>query len=146
MILEVYKFNQARNGFKLDEKLEYAMLKEEVQEFFEAKTTAERLDAYIDTLYVYEGTNLKYAANFKELPEWLTTIEDAIGIMYKVLIKELGNAKLYEAIIKAKKIVCDANAIKGTKLDVNGKVAKDGFKINPTEQIAKMLEELKNES
>ena len=40
--------------------LEIAMIKEEIREFYEAETLAERIDAMIDVRYVYEGTQLKY--------------------------------------------------------------------------------------
>jgi len=140
MLIDVIEFNRKRNGFKLDVELELSMLKEEVQEFFDATTTAERLDAYIDTEYVYNGTKMKIAYNVAPVnPDLEKWIDDSLTLMYRVL-KEEGIGDL--TIANARKIVADINALKINKLDENGKVMKQEDLPNATEEIAKLLKEI----
>jgi len=145
MLKKVYDFNQARNEFKFDRALEIKMFKEEVGEFFkEAKTTADRVDAYVDSEYVIQGSEMKSICHGKENPNtelW----RRAEPIMRAILVSELAPLDINVIISKARIIVCDANEIKGKKLE-DGKVSKDGFNVNPTLQIAEMIAEEKKNS
>ncbi len=140
MFKEVYEFNKIRNGFEYNVELESKMLKEEITEFFEADSLAERVDAYIDTEYVYFGTEMKTIAAGVE-----NGFDDlylrAKNMMQNIIAEEVGYENLEVIITKARKIVCDANAIKGKKL-VDGKVSKENYNIDATSQISKMIDEV----
>ena len=143
MIIAVAEFNKKRNNLHINMELEVAMLHEEIREFWDAKTTAERLDALVDTKYVWDGTRIKASYHGvgieTSMYKW---IEDSTSLMYDYLQEELGD-NFHTCYRYATKIVCDANAIKGNKLDENGKVLKDddyNRKIDATAQIAEMLE------
>jgi hypothetical protein len=145
MIIEIFEFNRQRNGLEYNEQLEKDMLLEEVREFWEAETVAERVDAYIDTIYVYKGSQIKASYNGKVLPTELADwVEYTISLMENFLRETL---KKDTAIVlhKALDIVIKANQLKGNALDENGKVFKDEeYKkaIDATKQIEKMIEEV----
>jgi hypothetical protein len=137
MYKSVYDFNKKRNQFKYDSGLEVDMFKEEVKEFFDAESLAERVDAIVDCYYVKTGTQMKLAYNGlkQELP-----YNDPTGLMYNILLDEVKDEqKLNDIILKATDIVCNANDLKGNKLNKDGKVSKDGFTLNPTQQIKEMI-------
>ncbi len=145
---EVIAFNRARNRFELDEKLERAMLMEEVQEFFGAVTLPEKLKEFVDCVYVWDGTVAKYSFNGKVVPkdmsEWMI---NSLNFMSNTLQELLGD-DMKQAVLRAQKIVCDANALKGTDLTEQGKVAKSADfkdKVDDTKMIEKMLIGLSNE-
>ena len=141
----VMEFNKKRNGFKLDLGLEREMIKEEIQEFYDAETLAERIDAMIDVRYVYEGTQMKCNYNFIPMDENITKIVGQFHRLSTTLVaEELGDNSQYldKIMDKAWDIVCAINATKGTKLDENGKTIKTDDIENATEKIAEMLKEL----
>ncbi len=142
MYVEVLKFNKERNQLVWDMNNELKMLKEEIQEFWDAETVAERLDALVDTEYVWIGTQIKASYNTVAIPDGLASgIEGSISLMEEYLQEELGD-KIYECLGKAREIVCRANAHKGKELDKDGKVMKDGKVPNATKDIALMIEEV----
>lgn len=145
MIIAVTDFNKKRNNLDFDMRLELNMLKEEIREFWDATTVAERLDALVDTEYVWLGTKIKASYNVEDIPEELSrNIGLAFNLMREYLYEELGEL-FNECYSNAKTIVCNANAIKGSKLDNYGKVIKDdehNRKIDPTKQIALMIEDV----
>ena len=143
----VLTFNLRRNKLELDNRpgtksLEIAMLQEEIQEFYEAKDLAERIDAMIDVRYVYEGTQLKYNYNFIPMNEEITKV---VGQFHRlsttIVAQELGDDSQYldKIMDKAWDIVCRINALKVGELDVNGKVIKQEGLPNATEAIADLL-------
>ena len=141
MIQAVFDFNKSRNNLDLDMTLEANMLREEIQEFWDAKTVAERLDALIDTEYVWEGTQIKSSYNTITIPTELTTgVESSISLMKKFLRDELGGnyGKCYEEAVL---IVCRANSLKSYKQDETGKVIKGDIE-DATKSIALMIEEV----
>jgi len=141
----VYKFNQKRNGFVLDETLEYNMLNEELDEFYAATSLAERIDAFMDVTYVYDGTIMKFNKNRLVVPEDITKVFTQFRTIAKeIIIDELGDlAQHFDKIMdKAWNIVCECNADKLSELDENGKVMKQDNLRNATEEIAEMLEQL----
>lgn len=139
MLKEVYEFNKIRNDFKYDERLERQMYQEEVLEFFDAKTTAERLDALVDCSYVRMGTMCKLGRNGKSVNE-LPYSKDVESLMVSILVEEIGQ-ELFDRVIRlAEDIVCDCNAKKLLELDSNGK-AKKGDIPNATELIDEMLKD-----
>jgi len=142
MQLAVYNFNKPRNGFKWDAANEQKMLQEEIKEFADATTVAERLDALIDTMYVWEGTKMKALFNSEVLSETFRNgVESAIQMMYEIVKQELNASYdvFPEIIRRATKIVCDANALKPYKLDEKGKVKKGADTPNATKQIEEMI-------
>ena len=153
----VLEFNMRRNKLELDTRpnvngsnedtspLEVAMLKEEIQEFYEAETLAERIDAMIDVRYVYEGTQLKYNYNFKPMDEEITKIVGQFHRLSSTIIaQELGDDAQYldKIMDKAWDIVCEINEMKVAELDANGKVIKQKDLPNATEMIAEILDSL----
>jgi hypothetical protein len=141
-MLDVYKFNQTRNEFVLNEDLEWAMLKEEVAEFYEAESLAERIDAMVDVRYVFEGTQMKYNKAGKEFPEDMNRwIGQFHRLSTTIVAEELGdNSQFMEKILnKAWKIVCEINATKPTDKDDMGKVVKFAQTRNATKEIAEMI-------
>ena len=142
---DVLEFNMRRNKLGLDnrpEGLEFQMIKEEIQEFYEAKTLAERIDAMIDVRYVYEGTQLKYNYNMAPMCEKLTKVVGQFHRLSSTIVaQELGDDSQYldKIMDKAWDIVCEINAMKAAELDVNGKVIKQDDLPNATEKIAALL-------
>jgi len=141
----VLEFNLKRNALDLDAQLEYDMIEEEVQEFYNAKTLAERIDAMIDVRYVYEGTQLKYNYNMLPMDPNLTKV---VGEFHRysstIVSQELGDDSQYldKIMSKAWDIVCDINAMKVAELDANGKVVKQVDLPDATEAIAKLLQSM----
>ena len=142
MYIEVIEFNKQRNKLELDFKNELLMLREEIREFWEAHTVAERVDALVDTEYVWIGTRAKCSYNTYSIPSDIKEgIEASIDLMTEYLFEELGDNMLH-ILGRARAIVCSANAEKGQKLDENGKVTKEGFKRDATAEIAEMITEV----
>jgi flagellar motility protein MotE (MotC chaperone) len=139
MLKEVYDFNKIRNGFKYDRELEMAMYAEEVKEFFDANTTAERLDALVDCSYVRMGTMLKLAYNNKSVND-LPYERNVEQIMVSILVEEIGQ-ELFDRVIRlAEEIVCDCNSKKLIKTNKNGKVVKGDIP-DATKLIDEMLKD-----
>ena len=143
MILEIIEFNKKRNEFKYDEQLEIDMWTEEVREFFDATTTAERIDSILDCQYVKIGTMCKLAYSGKSMDE-LPYNASVLDLMINVCQRELGDNYL-RVINKAEEIVCEINALKVSKLDENGKVIKQANLRNATDEIASMIAAIKVE-
>jgi len=149
----VLEFNLRRNKLQLDTRpkegsndpLEVAMLKEEIQEFFEATTLAERIDAMIDVRYVYVGTQIKYNYNFLPMDEDITKVVGQFHRISTTLVAhELGDDSQYldKIMDKAWDIVCEVNAMKVAELDANGKVIKQKDLPNATHMIVDLLDSL----
>jgi len=150
----VLNFNIKRNKLALDIRpkdeegtmpLEVKMLKEEIQEFYDATTLAERIDAMIDVRYVYEGTQLKYNYNFMAMDKNITLI---VGEFHRysstIVAQELGDDSQYldKIMDKAWDIVCDCNEQKVLDMDIDGKVMKQADLPDATKLIAELLESL----
>lgn len=139
----VLEFNRARNEFALDEKLEGAMVVEEIQEFYNATNLAERVDAMIDVRYVYEGTQMKYNYNGVPINDEITKVVGQFHRLSTTMVAdELGDDSQYldKIMDKAWDIVCEINATKVAVLNANGKVMKQPNLRNATDEIATMLE------
>jgi len=144
VIKEVTEFNIKRNQLAFDLNLELKMVQEEIREFWDATTTAERLDALIDTEYVWIGTQVKASYNTKALPDELVNgMRQTMGLMGDYLAEELG-MHMSSCYYEARKIVCEINATKGTAKDADGKVMKKKDIRDATKEIAIMIEEIKN--
>ena len=138
----VYDFNQSRNNFELDMDLEIRMLKEEVQEFFAAKSLAERIDAIIDVDYVWQGTKMK-CLNDMTLPaaSLVEFIDKFLKMAMAIVIKELPSGiTIDEAMVFAGKTVVRCNAAKGTTKDADGKINKENFGLDATAEIQAWLD------
>ena len=147
----VLEFNLRRNKLELDTRpkegsndpLEVQMLKEEIQEFYNALDLAERIDAMIDVRYVYEGSQMKYNYNFLPMDEDITKVVGQFHRLSTTMVsKELGDdAQFFDKIMdKAWIIVCEINAMKVSELDTNGKVVKQKDLPNATNAIREMLD------
>ena len=144
MIKEVTEFNVKRNQLAFDMNLELKMVQEEIREFWDATTVAERLDAFVDTEYVWIGTQIKASYNTRALPDELVNgIRMTLGLMGDFLAEELG-MHMSSCYHEARKIVCEINATKGTDVDKDGKVMKKKDIRDATKEIAIMIEEIKN--
>ena len=140
MLLEVLEFNKKRNKFRYDSELEVKMFNEEVQEFFDATTTAERVDALIDAMYVKLGTMCKLSYNGLDAEVLPYPHKTTIDIMTNIVQTELGENYL-RVIKEAERIVCEINATKGNRL-VDGKVAKVSDIRDATKEIASVIEKI----
>jgi len=139
MYVEVMKFNKERNQLVWNMDNELKMLKEEIKEFWDAETVAQRLDALIDTEFVWIGMQMKASYNTFHIPdELVTSIRQSLGIMGDVLAEELGK-DMTMCYHNARKIVCECNAMKGKELDDDGKVIKGKIR-DATKEIALMIE------
>ena len=164
MLIAVTKFNRERNGLALfiENGLnanipvaqrntagftnELKMLREEIREFWDAKTVAERVDAFVDTEYVWLGTKVKCSYNTYSIPTEIEAgIADSLNIMSHYLLEELGE-EYHKIINKARDIVCSANAEKGKNLDKDGKVTKEGFTRDATAEISTMIADTQAEA
>ena len=144
----VLELNRQRNKLELDARvngLEQQMLKEEIREFFDAESLAERIDAMIDVRYVYEGTQLKYNYNFIAMDESITKVVGQFHRLSTTLVaQELGDDSQYldKIMDKAWDIVCEVNAMKLDDLDVDGKVIKHDELPNATARILELLDSM----
>jgi len=164
MLIAVTEFNRKRNGLALfvENGLnanvpaaqrntvgftnELKMLREEIREFWSAETIAERVDAFVDTDYVWLGTLVKCSYNTYSIPKEIKDgIEASLHLMSAYLTDELGNA-CSEIIDNARDIVCSANAEKGKNLDKDGKVTKEGFTRDATAEISTMIADIQAEA
>ena len=139
MYIEVLNFNKKRNNLMWNLELEQDMLGEEIKEFWCANTRAERLDALVDTEFVWIGTQIKACSNRITLEKGLEEHVDVnLRFMRKVLASELGEI-FQECYSNACEIVCAANSKKGKQKDDKGKVKKDENVPNATEEIETMI-------
>lgn len=144
MLKEVIEFNRLRNDFKYDTELEQKMFREEVKEFFDAKTTAERVDALIDTMFVKLGTMCKLSYNGFDADDLPYPHKTVIDMMTNVVQQELGDNYL-RVIKEAERIVCEINALKPiTKTE--GKVKKQSNLRDATKEIDNVLKGLAEEA
>jgi len=140
MYKEVMVFNQERNQLKWDMNLELNMIREEIKEFWDAETVAERMDAFVDTEYVWLGTQMKASYNTVAISdELMNSVRQTLGIMADILAEELG-MWMAECYNNARSIVCEINAMKGTKKTEGGKVEKHKGLRDATKEIALMIE------
>jgi len=138
----VLEFNLKRNQLKLNSSLEVNMLREEIQEFYDAETLAERIDAMVDVRYVYEGTQLKHNYHMLPMSKDITTVVGEFHrISSTIVSQELGDDAQYldKIMTKAWDIVCEINAMKVSELDENGKVVKQKNLPDATEHIDQLL-------
>jgi len=138
----VLEFNLKRNQLKLNISLELEMIREEIQEFYDAETLAERIDAMVDVRYVYEGTQLKHNYHMLPMSKDITTVVGEFHrISSTIVSQELGDDAQYldKIMTKAWDIVCEINAMKVSELDENGKVVKQKNLPDATEHIDQLL-------
>lgn len=141
----IIAWNRERNNLKFDIDLETQMLTEEAQEFYQAETLVDRIDAWCDFIFVGTGTIIKYLAvkskcfaDQKEMVEQVdflsSWMEHQRMQMVELLTEEVSDIwpkmhhseedLLDELLRKCLDIVIDANEKKGTTKDENGKVIK----------------------
>jgi len=159
-ILRILQWNKKRNNLEFNIELESAMLSEEANEFFQADTLVDRLDAYADFVFVGVGsvykhlaTKHKYFVGIEQdydqmniLTEWMNTVREQ---MIELITNEIlminpkctyKDEDIIETILNSSlDIVIDANEKKGTERDSNGKVIKGADYIKPEKTINKML-------
>ena len=150
----IYEWNELRNDLKWDKNLEYIMLKEEIDEFFSAKSLTDMIDAERDTVFVLSGTFAKAFKNNKydELEEILDKL-DIINVLIKMhrkLTQEWNNIAnrsdmfIPESLLKeAMEVIIKANNQKGVKKNKDGKVEKPKDFKSPEEEIYKLIKDYK---
>lgn len=145
---ETVKWNQERGTLKWDEKslsLEYKMLSEEANEFFCADGFVDRMDAFLDFIFVATGTEAKFysrrlgdnmAAVFDvEEEKIFGYIEKVSKYMHDFLYAEyveithknpLRSVPFDRAVMQ-----CYDYVLKGTEKDADGKVKKPENFVSP---------------
>ena len=112
IIEDIQTWNDDRGNYEYNNRLEYDMLQEEVDEYFEAcmnEDTVDQADALADIIVV------------------------AVGSLYKLC----GNDKIkFEDIMLA---VTAANNTKGKEKNTEGKITKPKDFVGPEDMIAKVL-------
>jgi len=139
----IYDFNRIRNGLKLNINKEVLMLDEELIEFNEAKTLADLIDSVLDTDYVFQGSKIKIAFNYRpdeDNTEFVNKYSKLLSERYDMLLVLLDTDDVANILRWSQKIIAHCNSLKTKKLDNNGKVVK-GKIPNATDMIAEMLKE-----
>ena len=137
-------WNKARNDLEYKAQLEHDMLKEEIQEYFEAEGLVDRLDAVADILFVGVGTTVKGAYNFIETPNFVSELDTVLSdFAGRCTLEDIDISFVGELIGAGLDIVCAANLQKLIDKDTNGKVMKpEGF-VPPEEALQKLIDATK---
>lgn len=146
MIREIVEWNLARNDLKFDPNLEIRMLSEEANEFFTAKTPADRLREYADFCFVEFGTIAKLAAKkYANIAQWqhewvhsrdlFKWCEAQHASMQEILREDQTLHLATEAIA----IITAANQAKSAQKSADGKVVKGSSYSDPIEQIRNLI-------
>ena len=150
--LRILDWNRDRNGLVFDGALESLMLLEEANEFFHADSVVDRIDAYCDYLFVWNGTVSKFFACTAPAMEWqdFNTCEEYVGRTLKAMedilfpeLEMLSSARYnwnYELKNTFLEIIVAANEAKGYEKDESGKVMKGADYVAPEDTIAQTLE------
>ncbi len=149
---EIIDWNACRNYLQLDKNLEEEMLGEELNEFMVAVSVEDHIDAYLDFLFVFGGTTVKFLSAgvpTEELSKWWNGTrrwaESAIVYMGDMLDEHFQECGLNERetqrlLSDCMVIVVEANTLKGLDKDNKGKVVKGLAWKDPAEQIRTLVE------
>ena len=153
--LEIAKWNLDRNSLQFNPVLEVSMLSEEVHEFFTADSLVNRLDAYCDFLFVWEGTQAKLNSQSITTVDQLLALNKAwddleayahrvMAYMFTNLTREL--TLLLPTLVSAETIIMEvlnlimeANQKKGVAKGPDGKIIKGPDYVPPEETIKEYL-------
>lgn len=163
--IRIIDWNRIRNGLECKPSLEYKMLSEEAREFFMAENIVDRLDAYADFEFVWQGTKAKFLACDAEVAsQWLNGWQEnyialvdyhdlVVDEMFNILSEELvpllpiklvDSAGSYESAVgrilsHVLDIVVEANEAKGTEKNAEGKIQKGPDYVPPENTILDYL-------
>lgn len=143
----IVAWNLKRNNLAWNFELEKSMLMEEVREFLEAKTLANRLKEFADIAFVFIGTKAKAEKSgegslaYDDLINWVDASLVVFGkTIVDTLIELFGeDADLDEFADQVMNLVVSANEAKGTEKDENGKVIKGANYVKPEPEIEKLI-------
>jgi len=161
------EWNMKRNKLEYDVKLERKMLHEEFREFMEAETLVDRLDAFVDFMFVFIGTEAKYLYSINHMingeplahtdVQYLLNVDSYYEYMEQQVKHEVVNflfdneiSEYFcydvagEVITKVYEIVLEANEQK-TQVGADGKITKPADFYPPEGKIQELLINLKNE-
>jgi len=142
----IFEWNKERNDLKYDKTLESDMFFEEIEEFYAAGSTVDRLDAFLDTLFVGVGSIIKSsrdrtARNFSEFFENTTFFDTMVSIMFGDLVeKGVSEDDILDVIQEGLTEVINANFRKGTKKNAAGKIQKPKDFIGPEKELQRIID------
>jgi len=158
LYLKTVKWNQKRNGLHWDTTLERKMLQEEFVEFVDAESFVDRIDAYLDYIFVGIGTETKHLYSGAS-PEEFSIENEVWGSRYEYMksliepesIGELN--KIFriipynerEFLTICYKFILEANETKLEKR-ADGKIKKPANFVPPEKKIKAFLEYMAGQS
>lgn len=149
---EIIDWNACRNYLQLDTELEEEMLAEELNEFMVAVSVEDHIDAYLDFLFVFGGTTVKYLSAgvpseplnkwWKSTRNWAEASIVYMGDMLDEHFQQSGldERQVQELLVDCMAIVMEANNLKGLDKDNKGKVVKGQEWKDPASQIRELVE------
>lgn len=152
----IVDWNHKRNILQFDANLEAQLLNEEVQEFYNAISTLERLHEFCDFLFVAQGTYAKLLTedmrtlhSMSYMMETLDPLNTYIQAAYKqmktILYDELlavipSIDEIDRLVAASLACVCDANEAKTAEKNADGKIVKGQNYTPPKEAIRELLQ------
>jgi hypothetical protein len=168
----IARWNLHRNELYYNFKLEEQLVLEEVAEYWHAEKTVDKLDAYLDVLFVLcgtvaklstpkrveeEGTMVYKAQSYDVFSSWglhpsmlVVTFHDldmiARDLMGTLYLENIEYDLIPSLLIEGLDVVIEANEQKLAEKDKNGKIKKpEGFK-PPEETLKKLIKEYQKRS
>ena len=144
-LVAITDWNRKRNNLVLDITLEKNMLAEEFQEYYDATTLVDQLDAVADVLFVGGGTAAKTTYNF---PNTAVNFTEALDVILSDFAgrcskEDIEIALVGELISEALTVVIEANQQKLVDKDADGKVKKpEGF-VPPEARLEELIKSFK---
>jgi len=143
---KIVAWNKVRNDLVYSKELEDNMLYEELNEYFEAESIVDKLDAIADFFFVAAGTVAKYhRTKLRNPDQYYSDVSDDFVDALPVILADFQGFiailgipfdKAKEMIHRTLDIVIRANEQKGTEKDENGKIKKPDNFVKPEDQIA----------
>lgn len=144
-VQRIEKWNEDRGMTDFDPQLEVRLISEETVELLTATNLPNLLKELADLTFV--GTGTMYKDKELVMEDYLNATFDLVSdIVYTYPEMELLQEYDDQGIDIASacvSIVTEANELKGSEKDENGKVVKGPNYVNPEHTITKMLEELR---
>ena len=141
----IISWNKDRNQLVYNEMLEADMLREEAQEYFDATTIVDKLDAVADFLFVAVGTVSKGTYSFESTFDFTDPLDTILSDFAGVCISEgIDISFVGELVSDGLGIVVQANQQKTAEKNAEGKIQKpEGF-VPPEEALAELIKAAKS--